>query len=59
MPQNYVEKILDARIYDLAIETPVDAAPLLSKRLNNEVLKKREDLQPVPGPGHDFPLTPQ
>ena len=47
MPQKYVEKILDARIYDLAIETPVDAAPLLSQRLNNEVLLKREDLQPV------------
>ena len=47
MPQKYVKKILDARIYDLAIETPVDAAPLLSKRLNNTVLLKREDLQPV------------
>ncbi len=47
MPHNYVEKILDARIYDLAIETPVEAAPLLSHRLNNEVLLKREDLQPV------------
>ncbi len=47
MPHNYVEKILDARIYDLAIETPVDHAPLLSHRLNNEVLLKREDLQPV------------
>ena len=47
MPQKYVEKILDARINDLAIETPVDAAPLLSQRLNNEVLLKREDLQPV------------
>ncbi|MDG1311451.1 MAG: threonine ammonia-lyase, biosynthetic [Porticoccaceae bacterium] len=47
MPQKYVKKILDARIYDLAIETPVDAAPLLSHRLNNEVLLKREDLQPV------------
>ena len=47
MLQKYVEKILDARIYDLAIETPVDAAPLLSQRLNNEVLLKREDLQPV------------
>jgi len=47
MPQNYVQKILDAQIYDLAIETPVDQAPLLSKRLNNKVLLKREDLQPV------------
>ena len=47
MPQKYVKKILDARIYDLAVETPVDAAPLLSQRLNNEILLKREDLQPV------------
>ena len=47
MPQKYVKKILDARIYDLAIETPIDAAPLLSHRLNNQVLLKREDLQPV------------
>ena len=47
MPQNYVQKILDAQIYDLAVETPVDQAPLLSKRLNNKVLLKREDLQPV------------
>ena len=47
MPQKYVKKILDARIYDLAIETPIDVAPLLSNRLNNQVLLKREDLQPV------------
>ena len=47
MPQKYVKKILDARIYDLAIETPIDAAPLLSQRLNNKILLKREDLQPV------------
>ena len=47
MPQNYVQKIKDAQIYDLAVETPVDQAPLLSQRLNNTVLLKREDLQPV------------
>ena len=47
MPQKYVKKILDARIYDLAIESPIDTAPLLSQRLNNEILLKREDLQPV------------
>ncbi len=44
MPQKYVKKILDARIYDLAIESPIDTAPLLSQRLNNEILLKREDL---------------
>ena len=47
MSQNYVQKIQDADIYDLAIETPIDDAPLLSQRLNNRVLLKREDLQPV------------
>jgi threonine dehydratase len=47
MPLNYVKKIQDAEIYDLAIKTPIDEAPLLSQRLNNRVLLKREDLQPV------------
>lgn len=47
MPQKYVKKILDARIYDLALETPVEKAPLLSQRFNNNILLKREDLQPV------------
>ena len=47
MPQSYIKRILDARIYDLAVETPVDLAPLLSARTKNDVLLKREDLQPV------------
>jgi threonine dehydratase len=47
MPKSYVKRILDARIYDLAEETPIDEAPLLSARLANVVLLKREDLQPV------------
>jgi threonine dehydratase len=47
MPQSYIKKILDARIYDVAIETPIDEAPVLSKRFNNRILLKREDLQPV------------
>ncbi|GAB1262859.1 threonine ammonia-lyase, biosynthetic [Aurantivibrio plasticivorans] len=47
MPQSYVKRILDARIYDLAVETPLDTARLMSRRLNNNVLFKREDLQPV------------
>lgn len=47
MPHKYIKKILDARVYDVAIETPIDDAPLLSKRFNNEILLKREDLQPV------------
>jgi threonine dehydratase len=44
---NYVESILKARVYDVAIETPLEAAPRLSRRLRNSVLFKREDLQPV------------
>jgi threonine dehydratase len=47
MPKKYLEKILKARVYDVAIETPLDAMAALSKRLNNPVLLKREDLQPV------------
>jgi threonine dehydratase len=39
--------ILTSRVYDVARETPLDAAPRLSERLDNEVLFKREDLQPV------------
>ena len=47
MPREYVERILRARVYEVARETPLDPAPLLSRRLGNEVLIKREDLQPV------------
>ena len=39
--------ILKSRVYDVARETPLDPAPRLSRRLSNEVLLKREDLQPV------------
>jgi threonine dehydratase len=47
MLHEYVKKILCARVYDVAIETPIDDARQLSKRLDNRVLLKREDLQPV------------
>lgn len=47
MLTEYVEKILKARVYDVAIETPLDVMPRLSQRLNNNLLLKREDLQPV------------
>jgi len=43
----YIEKILKARVYDVAIESPLEPAPRLSRRLGNEVLLKREDLQAV------------
>ncbi len=44
---DYIKKILTARVYDVAIESPLDAMNRLSKRLSNRVLLKREDLQPV------------
>ncbi len=47
MASPYIERILKARVYDVAIESPLDAAPRLSRRLGNQVLLKREDLQPV------------
>jgi threonine dehydratase len=47
MMQSYIEKILRAKVYDVAIETPLDFAPSLSTRLDNQVYLKREDLQPV------------
>ncbi len=47
MPKFYLEAIEHARVYDIAKETPLELAPKLSARLSNEVLIKREDLQPV------------
>ncbi len=47
MPHQYIKKILSARVYDIAKETPLDEAKAISKRIKNRVLLKREDLQPV------------
>jgi threonine dehydratase len=47
MQDNYLKKILKAKVYDVAIETALDVAPRLSRRVENRVLFKREDLQPV------------
>ena len=47
MAQSYIKRILNAQVYDVARETPLDAAPLLSARLGNQAFLKREDLQPV------------
>ena len=47
MPTKYIEKILRAKVYDVARESPLELAPLLSKRLDNHALLKREDMQPV------------
>ncbi len=45
--RGYLERILKARVYDVARETPLVAAQTLSQRLGNRVLLKREDEQPV------------
>jgi threonine dehydratase len=47
MNDDYLTRILTARVYDVAVETPLERAPLLSRRLGNDLLLKREDLQPV------------
>ena len=47
MHPDYLEKILKARVYDVAIESPLEPAPILSARLHNSLLLKREDMQPV------------
>ena len=44
---DYLKRILTARVYDVARETPLDPAPALSRRIGNHVLLKREDQQPV------------
>ncbi len=47
MLEQTVKKILNARVYEAAIETPLEKAAFLSRRMNNTILIKREDLQPV------------
>ncbi|MCW8826127.1 MAG: pyridoxal-phosphate dependent enzyme, partial [Gammaproteobacteria bacterium] len=47
MLDHYVKEILNARVYEVADETPLEYAPSLSRRLGNKIWLKREDLQPV------------
>src|SRR3954468_11798011 len=47
LAQEYLRRILNARVYDVAIETPLEIAPQLSARIGGTLLLKREDLQPV------------
>ena len=47
MAIDYLKRILNARVYDVARETELELAPALSKRIGNTVLLKREDNQPV------------
>ncbi len=46
-PADYLKKILTARVYDVAVESALEPARTLSRRLHNKVLLKREDQQPV------------
>jgi threonine dehydratase len=50
--RDYLQAVLTARVYDVAVETPLQEAPLLSARLGCTLLLKREDLQPI----HSFKL---
>ncbi|HNG10790.1 MAG TPA: pyridoxal-phosphate dependent enzyme, partial [Agitococcus sp.] len=45
--EDYVRRTLQAKVYDIAKETPLDEMRYLSRRLKNKILLKREDLQPV------------
>ncbi|HPR46259.1 MAG TPA: threonine ammonia-lyase, biosynthetic, partial [Ottowia sp.] len=44
---DYLKAVLTAKVYDVAVESALDAAPALARRLHNKVLLKREDQQPV------------
>ena len=45
--EQYIKRILSARVYDVSLETRLHSAPLLSQRIDNNVLLKREDEQPI------------
>ncbi len=47
MSTDYLKKILTSRVYDVAIETPLELAPTLSARIGNAIYFKREDMQSV------------
>jgi threonine dehydratase len=47
MTTDYLQKILTARVYDVAVESPLEFAPLLSERMDNQIYYKREDIQSV------------
>lgn len=52
MPTGCIKQILEARVYDVVEQTPLDFTPFLSSRIENQVFLKREDLQPV----HSFKI---
>ncbi|MBT3425855.1 MAG: threonine ammonia-lyase, biosynthetic [Gammaproteobacteria bacterium] len=43
----YIRKILEANVYEVADQSPLELAPIISTRLNRRILLKREDLQPI------------
>ncbi len=47
MSTDYLKRILTSKVYDVAVESPLEPAPLVSQRISNTVLLKREDTQPV------------
>ena len=47
MTTDYLQKILTARVYDVAVESPLEYAPTLSQRMDNKIYLKREDVQSV------------
>ncbi len=47
MSTDYLKRILTSKVYDVAVETPLDFAPQVSARVHNNVYLKREDTQPV------------
>ncbi|CAB3649836.1 L-threonine dehydratase biosynthetic IlvA [Achromobacter mucicolens] len=47
MSTDYLKRILTSKVYDVAVESPLEAAPLLSQRMSNTMLLKREDTQAV------------
>lgn len=47
MTTDYLQKILTARVYDVAVESPLEVAPTLSERMENQIYLKREDVQSV------------
>ena len=47
MTTDYLQKILTARVYDVAVESPLELAPTLSQRTGNNIYFKREDIQSV------------
>ncbi len=57
MLSRVVRQILQATVYDVAIETPLEAAPRISQKLNNTIRFKREDLQPVFLLNYAVPIT--